>query len=163
VSTFTGRGVFIGSWGSSTDLVEVVTHQVAADRTSHVAGWPMSSASTNFLHRHSLSLLMQTRVQELLVQSTQKPAGRSRDLTSRPPLRPTGQWPLHTISSCHVHLWGDTYFIGISNFLMTPIPPSCAQSVGSLPPVVDFPEILSQNFNQRCGREWEGQRPSPLS
>jgi hypothetical protein len=28
VLTFTNRWVFIGSWGSSTDLAEVVTHQV---------------------------------------------------------------------------------------------------------------------------------------
>jgi hypothetical protein len=30
VSTFNGRGVFIGPWESSTDLAEVVTHQVVA-------------------------------------------------------------------------------------------------------------------------------------
>jgi hypothetical protein len=51
VSTFTGRGLFIGPWGSSTDLAEAVTCQVAAGR-------PMSSPSTNFLHHHSLSLLV---------------------------------------------------------------------------------------------------------
>jgi hypothetical protein len=44
-----------------------------------------------------------------------------------------------------------------------PIPPSCAQSVGSPPPVVDFPEISSQNSNQWRGREWEGRHSSPLS
>jgi hypothetical protein len=33
----TGRVVFIGSCGSSTDLVEVVTHEVVAGRPSHVA------------------------------------------------------------------------------------------------------------------------------
>jgi hypothetical protein len=32
VSTFTGWGVFIGPWGSSTDLTEAVTHQVMAGR-----------------------------------------------------------------------------------------------------------------------------------
>jgi hypothetical protein len=35
VSTFTCRGVFLGSWGSSTNLAEAVTHQVVADRPSH--------------------------------------------------------------------------------------------------------------------------------
>jgi hypothetical protein len=50
-SSFTGRGAFIGPWGSSTDLAEAVTHQV-------VAGQQMSSASTNFLHRHSLPIPM---------------------------------------------------------------------------------------------------------
>jgi hypothetical protein len=55
---FHHRGLFMGPWGSSTDLAEAVTCQVVADRPSHVAGWPMSSASTNFLHSHSLSLLM---------------------------------------------------------------------------------------------------------
>jgi hypothetical protein len=40
-----------------------------------------------------------------------------------------------------------------------PIPPSCARSVGSPPPVVDFLE----NSNQRRRREWEGRHPSPIS
>jgi hypothetical protein len=44
-----------------------------------------------------------------------------------------------------------------------PIPPSCVRYVRSPPPVVDFPEISSQNSNQWCRREWEGRRPSPLS
>jgi hypothetical protein len=58
VSTFIGRGVFIGPWGSSTDMAEAVTHQVVAGRPIHVVDWPISSASTNFLHRQSLSLLV---------------------------------------------------------------------------------------------------------
>jgi hypothetical protein len=32
------RGVFIGPWGSSSDLAEDVTHQVATGKPSHVAG-----------------------------------------------------------------------------------------------------------------------------
>jgi hypothetical protein len=36
VFRFPMEGVFIRSWGSSTDLVEVVTHQVAADWPSHM-------------------------------------------------------------------------------------------------------------------------------
>jgi hypothetical protein len=52
------EGVFIVPWGSSTDLAKVVTHQVAANRSSHMASRPMSLASTDFLHRHSLSHLV---------------------------------------------------------------------------------------------------------
>jgi hypothetical protein len=37
-SDFHQMGVFIGPWGSSTDLAEVVTHQVVAGQPSHVAG-----------------------------------------------------------------------------------------------------------------------------
>jgi hypothetical protein len=37
VSTFTSRGLFIGPWGSSTDLAKAVTHQVAAGRLRHVS------------------------------------------------------------------------------------------------------------------------------
>jgi hypothetical protein len=44
-----------------------------------------------------------------------------------------------------------------------PIPPSCAQSVVSPPPAVDFPEISSQNSNQWRRREWKGRLPSPVS
>jgi hypothetical protein len=58
VSTFTSRGVFIGLWGSYTDMAEAVTHQVVAGWTSHMAGQPMSSVSTDFLLCHSLSLLV---------------------------------------------------------------------------------------------------------
>jgi hypothetical protein len=51
-----GGGVFIGPWGSSNDLVEVVTHQVAVGRPSHVAGQPDGTTSTAwaflFLCRH---------------------------------------------------------------------------------------------------------------
>jgi hypothetical protein len=36
-------------------------------------------------------------------------------LAGRPP---TGQWPLHTASSCQVHSRGDTYFGGIPIFLV---------------------------------------------
>jgi hypothetical protein len=54
----TGRGVFIGPWRSSTDLAEVVTHQVVAERPSHVPGRKMSSANTHFLHRLDLPLLL---------------------------------------------------------------------------------------------------------
>jgi hypothetical protein len=64
----TGRvGVFIGPWGSSTDLAEVVTHQV-------VASWPGIEASTDFLHRLGLPLLMWTCVHEASGQTDIKPS-----------------------------------------------------------------------------------------
>jgi hypothetical protein len=57
-SDFHWRGVFIGSWVSSTDLAEAVTHQVAANRPSHMAGMAGGMVSTAFLHRIGLPLLM---------------------------------------------------------------------------------------------------------
>jgi hypothetical protein len=57
-SDFHYRGVFIGSWGSSTDLAEVVTHQVVAGWPSHMAGQPGGMASTAFLHHLGLPLLV---------------------------------------------------------------------------------------------------------
>jgi hypothetical protein len=47
----TGRGVLIGVQGGVTDLVKSVTHQV-------VAGRPCGLASTDFLHRLGLPLLV---------------------------------------------------------------------------------------------------------
>jgi hypothetical protein len=57
-SDFYWSGVFIGLWGSSIDLAEVVTHQVAADRPSHVAGRAGGMASTAFIHHLGVPLLM---------------------------------------------------------------------------------------------------------
>jgi hypothetical protein len=57
-SHFHCRGVFIGPWGSSTDLENSVWCQVVAGRPSHMAGRPGGAASTNFLHRPSLLLLV---------------------------------------------------------------------------------------------------------
>jgi hypothetical protein len=54
----TGRGVFIGVQGGVTDLVTLVTHQVVGGRPSHITGQPCDSASTNFLHRLGLPLLV---------------------------------------------------------------------------------------------------------
>jgi hypothetical protein len=50
---FHRRGVFIGTWGSSTDLEMSVWHQV-------VFGWLGGAASTDFLHRLGLLLLVDT-------------------------------------------------------------------------------------------------------
>jgi hypothetical protein len=74
VSTFTSRGVFIGQWGRSTDLAEVVTHQMAAGR-------PLSTFSTviafPFLCRHVSK--------KPRAKPTQKLAGRPLDLAGQPP------------------------------------------------------------------------------
>jgi hypothetical protein len=50
-SDFHQRGVFIGLWGSSTNLAEAVTHQVVASQLGGMA-------STTFLHRLGLPLLV---------------------------------------------------------------------------------------------------------
>jgi hypothetical protein len=55
---FHHMGVFIGPWGSSIDLDKSVWHQVVAGWPSHVAGRSGGAASTNFLHRLGLLLLM---------------------------------------------------------------------------------------------------------
>jgi hypothetical protein len=55
---FPREGVFIGSWGSSTDLAEAVTQKVAAGWPSRMAGQLGGTASTSFLHRLGLPLLV---------------------------------------------------------------------------------------------------------
>jgi hypothetical protein len=64
----TSRGVFIGVQGGVTDLVKSVTHQVVADRSSHVAGQPCGSACTDFLHCLGLPLLVHTCVHDAMGQ-----------------------------------------------------------------------------------------------
>jgi hypothetical protein len=54
----TGGRVFIGPWGSSTDLAEPVTRQVATGQPSHVADRLGGMACTAFLHRIGLPLLV---------------------------------------------------------------------------------------------------------
>jgi hypothetical protein len=48
----------------------------------------------------------------------QSGVGRPGSLAGRPPPRPTGQWPLHTASSCQVHSYDDTYFGELPIFLV---------------------------------------------
>jgi hypothetical protein len=55
-------GVFIGPWGSSTDLEKLVWLQVVPDRPSYVASRLGGVATTNFLHGLGLLLLVHTRV-----------------------------------------------------------------------------------------------------
>jgi hypothetical protein len=56
-SHFHHRGVFIGPWGSSTNLDKLVWCVVVAGRPTHVAGRPGGVASTDFLHRLGVLLL----------------------------------------------------------------------------------------------------------
>jgi hypothetical protein len=48
----------------------------------------------------------------------QSGAGQPGSLAGRPPFGPTGQWHLHTASSCQVHSRGGTYFGAILIFLV---------------------------------------------
>jgi hypothetical protein len=48
-SDFHWRRVFIGLWGSSVDLAEAVTRQVAAGRPSHMAGQSGGMSSTTLV------------------------------------------------------------------------------------------------------------------
>jgi hypothetical protein len=99
VLIFTYRGVFIGVQRGVTDLVKSVTLQVVVGRSSNMAGWTCGSASTDlafpFSCRH---VCIKPRAKP-----TQNLAGRPGDLAGRLPPGPTGQWPLHTASSCQVH------------------------------------------------------------
>jgi hypothetical protein len=65
-----GRGVFIGVQGGVTDLIKLVTDQVLAGQPSHVAGRPLSPASTNFKLRipyyHSLESVPMKQTRERL-------------------------------------------------------------------------------------------------
>jgi hypothetical protein len=74
-------------------------------------GRPQGSASTDFqLQIPHYRLLKSVTVKptcERLQSGADQPGG----LADRPPLGPTGQWPLHTVSSCQVHSRGDTILV----------------------------------------------------
>jgi hypothetical protein len=111
-------GVFIGVQGGVIDLVKLVTCQVVAGRPSHMVDRPWSSASTDLQLRIPLYRLLESVTAKLTRERLQGGVRRSRGLAGWPPPRPTGQWPLHTASSCQVLPRGDTYFGGIPNFLV---------------------------------------------
>jgi hypothetical protein len=87
-------------------LIKSVTRQVLAGRPSHMASRPPSPASTDFKLRIPCYHLLESVPMKQTRERLQSGAG-------RPPPRPTGQWPLHTASSCQVHSRSDTYFGGI--------------------------------------------------
>jgi hypothetical protein len=77
-------------------LVKSVTRQVVADRPSHMADQPWSSASIN--------LQLEISLYRLLESVTAKPTReRLQGETDRPPPRPTSQRHLYTTSSCQVY------------------------------------------------------------
>jgi hypothetical protein len=84
-------------------LIMLATRQVLADR-------PPSLASTDF----KLQIPCYCLLEIVPVKQTRKTphigAGRPGSLAGWPPPGPTGQWSLHTASSCQVHSHGDTYF-----------------------------------------------------
>jgi hypothetical protein len=87
----TGRGVFRGVQGGVTDLVKLVTGQVVADRPSHVAGQPWSSASTNLQHGIPLYRLLESVIVKPTRVRLQGGAGRLGGLAYRPPPGPTSR------------------------------------------------------------------------
>jgi hypothetical protein len=92
-------------------LVKSITRQVVVGQPSHMAERPEGPASTG--------LWLWIPCYRLLESVTVKPTGeRQQTGAGQPPLGPTGQWPLHTASSCQVHSQYDTYFGGIANFLV---------------------------------------------
>jgi hypothetical protein len=104
----TGRVVFIGVQGGVIDLVKLVTHQVVANRPSHVAGRPCSLASIDLQLGISFYHLLESVTVKPAHERLQGGAGRLRGLagqqppgpTGQQPPGPTGQQPLHTASSC---------------------------------------------------------------
>jgi hypothetical protein len=111
-------GVFIGIQGGVTDWIKSVTRQVLAGRPSQVARWPSSPASTNFQLQIPFCRLLESVPVKPIRERLKSGAGRPGSLAGWPPSGPTGQWPLHTASSCQVHSRGDTYFGGIPIFLV---------------------------------------------
>jgi hypothetical protein len=83
-----------------TNLVKSVTCQVMACRPSQVAGPPWSSASTDLQLGIPLYRLLESVTLKPTYERLQGWAGRTGGLVSRPPPRPTGQWPMHAASSC---------------------------------------------------------------
>jgi hypothetical protein len=92
-------------------LIKSVTRQVLAGQPSHVADRPLSLASTDF----KLWIPCYRLLESVPMKQTHE---RLQSGASLPPPGPTGQWPLHTASTCQVHSRGDTYFGGISIFIV---------------------------------------------
>jgi hypothetical protein len=117
-------GVFIGPWGSSTNLEKLVWRQVVAGWPSHVASQPGGAASTNFLHCLNLLLIMWAHVLEVTGQTGIK-HGRPAD----PWAFQLGFWP--TQSMCQIHPRGDDDFVLWSTLLCHPL--KCSNLVPKFP------------------------------
>jgi hypothetical protein len=83
-----------------------------------MAGRPPSLASTDFKLKIPCNRLLESMPMKQTRERLEIGASRSRILADWPAPGPTGQWPLHTASSCQVHSRGDTYFGGIPIFLV---------------------------------------------
>jgi hypothetical protein len=113
-----GRGLFIGVQGGVTNLITSVTCQVLASWPRHMVSQPLSPASIDLRLQIPCCRLLESVPVKQTRDSLQSGAARSGSLIGRPPPRPTGQWPLHTASSCQVHSCGDPYFCVILIFLV---------------------------------------------
>jgi hypothetical protein len=91
-------------------MVKSKTHQVVTGRPSHMASWPWSLASTDFQLGIALYHLLESATINPTHERLQGRAGRLGGLAGWPTPGPTGQWHLHTSSSCQVHPRGDNYF-----------------------------------------------------
>jgi hypothetical protein len=99
-------------------MVKSVTHQVVVGRPSHVAGQPQGPASTDFWLRIPYYPILESVTVKSTREMLQSGAGQPGGLAGWSAPGPTGQRPLHTVSSSHVHSRGDTYYCGIPNFLV---------------------------------------------
>jgi hypothetical protein len=93
------RGVVIGVPGGATDLIMLVTCQV-------LAGQPWSLASTDCQPRIPDYCLLESITVKASFERLHSGADRSESLADWPPMGPTGQWLLHTTSSCQMHSQG---------------------------------------------------------
>jgi hypothetical protein len=107
---FHHRGVFIGPWGSSTDLDKSVWCQVVAGRPSHMAGRPGEAASTD----SGISSSCRCVATKAQAKSPQTLVGRPAPLPTRPKV-----WP--TWSTCQIHPRGDDDFDIWSTSLCHPL------------------------------------------
>jgi hypothetical protein len=111
--------VFIGPWGRSTNLAEVVTRQVAVVKSSHMAGRPGGSASTY----SSFSSSCRHVATKARAEPLETLAGRPRrwaDRLAPGPVHP-GFWPTQSI--CQIHPRGDNDFDIWSTSLCYPYAP----------------------------------------
>jgi hypothetical protein len=100
-----GKGVLIGVPGGVTNLIKSISHQVLADRLSHMDGRPWSLASNDCQPQIPDYRLLEIVTAKASCEGLQSGAGRPESLAGRPPMGPTGQWLLHTASSCQAHSW----------------------------------------------------------
>jgi hypothetical protein len=82
-------GVFIGVQGGVTDLIKSVTRRVLASQPSHVAGRPLSLASTDFKLQIPCYHLLESVPMKQIRERLQSGACRLGSLAGPPPPGPT--------------------------------------------------------------------------